>query len=456
MNTAFLARLSALACLILLICSSQIRAQQSSTPTPPVVSSTPDGSTAAEPPADPVPLLQNDSTSRRTLTVDEAVRFALRQASPYTQAQLEERIAQEDLRQSRIAFLPQFTMPLTSELFSSSRVNDETLWLANATGEIDVSGRLRAAHRRNRHLLTAAEAGTLAARRAVALATVDAYYALMFATERLHVAQETLSLAVAVEQIVRERFARGEGEETDALRARTQVAARRDELSQSRAGETAANATLSSLTGGNFTTVARVSDIARDVPEVSDFSDYTETLLELRPELRQADAQREAALADARAARRERFPQMIYSVSGGYDASDVRRITRYADPAVALGVSIPLFDWGQSRSREAQARLRAESFEMQRDYTRRALRQEFYAARAVALSALARIKETRIGVESARQHFALVFALFRRNDAPITDLVDAQDALAEANLAHYQAITDYRTSRVRLETTIGR
>ncbi|MBA2341160.1 MAG: TolC family protein [Pyrinomonadaceae bacterium] len=448
MSTAFLARLVALAFLTSLICSSPISAQQSASPPP--ASPTPEDN-----PVVPILPPHNNPALRRTITVDEAVQSALRQASPYTQAQLEERIAREDVRQSRIAFLPQLTMPLTSQMFSSTRINDETLWLINATGEIDLSGRLRATLRRDRHLLAAAQAGTLSTRRALALATVDAYYALMFATEKLHLAQQTLSLADAFEQLTGERLARKEGEESDALRARTQVVKRRDELEQARAGEVAASAALSSLTGNDFAITIPVSDIERDIPTASDFGNYTEALLDARPELRQLDAQREAAHAEIRAARGERLPQLFYSASTGYDASDLRRITRYAAPSVALGISIPIFDFGHSRSRETQARLRAESLQQQREYTLRLLRQEFYTARAVALSALTRIKQTQAGIESAQRNFTLIFERYRQNNATITDVVDAQDELAEANLAYYQAIIDYRTSRVRLETSIG-
>ena len=117
-----------------------------------------------------------DSNAKpRSLTVDEAVQLALKQANAYQQTQFDERVAAEDVKQSRTAFLPRFTVPLTyfgttpsqvrnagdpliASYVSSSAIN-ETIGLFNTAGEVDISGRLRAALRRNRNLLAAAHAG---------------------------------------------------------------------------------------------------------------------------------------------------------------------------------------------------------------------------------------------------------------------------------------------------------
>ena len=105
------------------------------------------------------------TTERRTLKVDEAVALALANASAYQQSLLDERSAREDVRQARAAFLPQFGLPLNYIGTTPSRVHDpgtpltfgfvsasainETSALLNATGPIDLSGRLRASLRRS-------------------------------------------------------------------------------------------------------------------------------------------------------------------------------------------------------------------------------------------------------------------------------------------------------------------
>ncbi|MCA1555691.1 MAG: TolC family protein, partial [Acidobacteria bacterium] len=173
----------------------------------------------------------SDMTMRRTLTVDEAVTLALANASVYQQSRLDEESAREDVKQARAAFLPQFSIPLgylgttpsqvrapgeplTFSFVSASAIN-ETIAFLNATGPVDLSGKLRAALRRSRALLAATHAGTLMAQRELTLATVDAYYGLVLARQKRRLADETLALAEAFVNLAVRLQARGEGEEAD-------------------------------------------------------------------------------------------------------------------------------------------------------------------------------------------------------------------------------------------------
>jgi outer membrane protein TolC len=407
----------------------------------------------------------------RSLTVDEAIQLALAQTGAYRQAQLDERIAAHDVKQARAAFLPQLTMPLTYfgttpsqvrtgedepliySYVSSSAIN-ETIGLVNAGGELDISGRLRASLKNKRHLLAAARAGTLVARRSLVLETVDSYYGLVLARQRRRLAEETLSLAEGFLKVTEGMMQRGEGEETDVLRARAQVAAKRDELEQARANESATMDVLRVLTGVDFSTSIDVSRIAQDLPTASDFNSYTEEVIKSRPELTQLDEQKRAAIEEAHQARSERLPQISYNLNGGFDAADFKPLKRYAGGSATVTLSVPIFDFGASRSREAQAQLKAQQLDAQRESAVRQLRQEFYTARATALSALVRIRETEAGATAAQQNMTLIFARYRAKKASITDVVDAQAAYAEARMAYFQAIIDYRTSRIRLEATL--
>lgn len=441
---------------------------------------------ATEPQAEPTPQVEQrverlpqgferplGSKPPRSLTVDEAIGLALNQSSAYRVTQLDERIAAEDVKQARAALFPQITVPLTYfgttpsqvreegepliySYVSSSAIN-ETIALLNASGEVDISGRLRASLRRSRYQLDAARAGTLIARRQLALDTVDAYYNLVLAREKRRFAEETLALAEGFLKVTQDVQQRGEDESegADQLRASVQASIRRDELEQARAGEMAAMDVLRSLTGVDFQTPINVSGIATDLPTVSDFNNFTEEQLKTRPEFSQAEANRRAALAEARTARGERLPQLTYTLNGGFDAADFRPLKRYSGGSAIVTLTIPVFDFGASRSRETQARLRAQSAELQRETTLRQLRQEFYTARANALAALVRIRETQAASDNALKNLIIILARYRAKKAEITDVVDAQSAFVEARLANSQAIIDYRTSRIRLETNLG-
>lgn len=488
----------ALSCLLLTLCFfSSLAAQQptATTPTPPTarpgqtpqprapqpqpvtppgtsttIQQTP-GTVVERKPGLPPPYYDypfGSTTAREhLLTVDEAIRLALAQTSTYQQTQLNERIAREDVNQARAAFLPQFSMPLTyfgttpsrvsgpriASYVSSSAIN-ETIALVQAQGEIDLSGRLRAALRRSRYLLEAARAGVQIARRDLVIATVDAYYGLTLARQKRRLADETLSLAEGFVKVAEGLVGGGEGEESDVLRARAEALKRRDELEQARAGEAAAMDLLRTLTGIDFQTFISITRITEDVPTVADFSSYTEEIIRNRPELALLDAQKRAAQEEVTAARRARLPQLSYSINGGFDAGDFRPVGRYAGSSAIVTLNVPVFNFGTS-SRITQSRLRAQALDVQRESLLRQLRQEFYTSRAAAFSALVRIRETQAQTGAAQRNVTIILARYRQRKSSITEVVDAQAAYADARLAYYQAIVDYRTSRIRLETNLG-
>lgn len=446
--------------------------QPSPQPTPattprinPDVTQSPQSHPIENPPPDFGRPLGSDTRTPRALTLQEVVRLTFEQTSPLQQARLDERIAAQDVRQAKRAFLPTFSMPIGTTLYTpravaegDRRVTSENGISLAASGEADLSGRLRASLRRSRYLLEAARAGTMVARRALTLVATDAYYNLVLARERRYLSEETLSLAEAFRKITEARLARGEGDESDLFRARVKVAEQRDEFEGARADESAAIDAVRALTGIDFDLPVDLPPIETEIPSATDFSSYNAQLLDGRPELRQLEGQRLAALEEARGERRSRyFPQLSYVIADGYEATNFRRpFTRNNDGIAAFAVSFPLFDFGMSRSRETQARLRAESFAVQQDFTVRLLRQEFYTARTSAQSALRRIGVTQAGMEAAQRSLTIIFTNYRLDKASVNDVVDAQSDYADARLAYFQAITDFHLARVRLETLAER
>ena len=125
----------------------------------------------------------------QVLTLDEALRLASTQASNFQQAGLNERIAAEDVRQAKAAFLPRVEAPLSylytspalglppgtprAPSFIANNAISEYQGYVNVAGGFDIAGRLRATLAKNRALLEAAHAGTEVARRALVQAVID-------------------------------------------------------------------------------------------------------------------------------------------------------------------------------------------------------------------------------------------------------------------------------------------
>jgi len=407
------------------------------------------------------------------LSLDEALRLANAQASTFQTALLNERVAAEDVRQARAAFLPKISTPL-SYIYTSpalglppgeprgpSFVTSDGIGvydaLVNVSGDFDIAGRLRATLARNRALLAAAHAGAEVARRELAQAVIEAYYGLALADAQLRAAEQNLAAAEEFERITSLLFSAGEVAAVDLTRAQLQALTRRDELQKARGNEAVAAGSLRVLVGYEFSRPISTADLALALPIGSEYQQFKADDVSRRPEFMQLDQQLRAARLGIKIARADRLPSLSYSMNGGFDTDSLKgpRLKEHTGVSGAISFSIPIFDWGASRSRERQAQLQVDIAENERTLALRGFTQQFYAARAQADSAAARINLAREGVTKAQDNLAASIARYRAGEAQIVEVTDAQTTLVEQRSALYQAIFDYQTALARLRRTTG-
>ena len=407
------------------------------------------------------------------LTLDEAIRLANAQASTFQSAILNERIAEEDVRQAQAEFLPKVSAPLSyiyttpalglppGEPRTPSFVSSDGIGVyqafVNVAGDIDIAGKLRANLAKNRALLAAAHAGTEVAKHALAQAVIEGYYGLSLAIAQRQAAEGNLTAAEEFEHITSLLMSGGEVAPVDLTRAQLQTLKRRDELAQALANEQIAAGALRVLVGYEFTRPILTMDLALAIPTDAEYQQFRADDVPRRPEFTQLDQQLRAARQEIKVARADRLPSLTYSVNGGFDTDSIKgpRLKEHSGVSAAMTLSIPIFDWGASRSRERQARLRAEVAENERTLALRGFTQQFYAARAQATSAAARISLAREGVIKAQDNLAASIARYRAGEAQIVEVTDAQTTLVEQRTALYQAIFDYQTALARLRQATG-
>ena len=142
---------------------------------------------------------------------------------------------------------------------------------------------------------------------------------------------------------------------------------------------------------------------------------------------------------------------------GGFDTDSLKpmRLKEHTGVSAAFSLTIPIFDWGLSRSKERQARLRAQVADNQRLIALRGFAQQFYAAQALATSAATRIRLAGTGVNEAQSNLNASIARYRAGEAQIIEVTDALTTLAAQRFALYQAIFDYQTALARLRQATG-
>ncbi len=430
------------------------------------------------------PLSSDQTDAAKPLTLAEAIDSALKQASVFGAAQINEQLAAQDVRQAKAAFYPRvvaaptviYTTPSLGKTvtagitdgnltaitarppsFLGANAVSEFQALINTSGEIDTSGRLKATLRRNQSLLDAARFGSEAARRDLIGGVIEAYYNLALSTLRRRSAAMNLQAGREFENYEKLRLEAGEIAPVDLVRARLQTAQRGDELEQAKTGESVAANALRVLIGGDFTAPLATEDLLVQMPQDNEIEIFAPTAIEARPEFAQFEAERRAAEQDISVARAARRPQIIYSVGSGFISDSLRpaNVAKSLGVQGNVGVTIPIFDRGASRSREFQARLRVQQAENNRRLAQRQFFQAFFTARTQAISARARIRGLAASVADAELNVAASRARYGAGEAPITEVTDANNTLVTTRLALFQAIFDYQTARARLRRAAG-
>ncbi|HEV7472832.1 MAG TPA: TolC family protein [Pyrinomonadaceae bacterium] len=424
-------------------------------------------------PSPSISLATQKAPGTGLITLDDALRLSNALSSSFQQAGLNEQIAAEDVRQAQAAFLPRVTAPLSylytspalglppgtprTPSFIANNAIGEYQAYVNVAGDFDIAGRLRATLAKNRALLEAAHAGTEVARRALAQAVTEAYYGLALATAQRGAAEQNLAAAEEFERITSLLLSGGEVASVDLTRAQLQTIGRRDELERALANEAVAAGGLRVLVGYEFMQPISTTDLAMAAPVDSEFLRYKVDDISRRPEFAQFGAQLRAARQEVKIARADRLPQLSYSILGGFDSDSLRppRLKEHTGASGAISLTIPIFDWGTSRSKERQARLREQIAENERTVALRGFTQEFYAAQAQVASAVTRIRLAGTGITQAQSNLDASIARYRAGEAQIIEVTDALTTLAAQRFALYQAIFDYQTALARLRQATG-
>jgi outer membrane protein TolC len=228
-------------------------------------------------------------------------------------------------------------------------------------------------------------------------------------------------------------------------------------LERARANEQVAAGALRVLVGYEFTRPIVTSDLALAIPIDAEYQRFKAEDISRRPEFTQLDQQLRAAKQEIKIARADRLPSLSYSINGGFNTDSLKppRLKEHSGVSAAISLTIPIFDWGETRSRERQARFRVEAAEIERTMALRGFTQQFYAARAQVASAATRISLARDGLIKAQDNLSASIARYRAGEAQIVEVTDAQTTLVEQRSGLYQAIFDYQMALARLRQSTG-
>ncbi len=411
------------------------------------------------------------SAQTTAVTLSEAIQLA-RQARPtVAQARASLRTAEAQVRTSTGAYLPSLNATSsgnTSFSEAPGHFNEVTQQLERGnrstrslsfglSASIDLfTGFGRGADRR------AAKAGVHAADASL---TDAEYQAGLLATQQFFD-------ALAAQQVVRVRQAsvrRAEEQLTlSVAKLKVGSATRSDSL---RSLVNLGNARLAEVTAGSNVAgtqagLGRTLGLDHGVAAADDSTFYHFSLgldtaalmqeaLDHSPSVIAAEANARAARASVTSARAAYWPTLALSGSNNWNGSDANSYQLFANRSLTLGMSWPLFNRFQREQNIATRLGSLDAAEASAADARRNIQASLVTQVAALEAARLRIEITQTSVTAATEDLRVVSERYRVGAATILDVLNSQEALAQAEVDAITSRFDFLKARAQIEALIG-
>jgi HAE1 family hydrophobic/amphiphilic exporter-1 len=296
------------------------------------------------------------------------------------------------------------------------------------------------------------------AQQQIALETVQAYNALLYAAEQVRVQQNALSQKEQHFQVTRNRRAAGVATELEVLRAQVSLENQRAEVTRSEGGVELARAQLNALMLRPMAAPVSPTDSFSYQP--ADFlpEDVIREALANRPDLQVAgftEGVREELVGLAKA---ERRPSLEFV--GNYGRSS-RKPENFLDNdfskwTASVNLKIPVFDGRRTAGKVAQAEAEVAKARQDKIALQNRIRLEAVNA-LVKLNVAARlISAAQLNVEQAQKALSMTQANYRYGAVTALEVSDAETALVEAETILAQALQQHADARAMVNYVMGR
>jgi len=339
---------------------------------------------------------------------------------------------------------------------SSAATRNNFLLSANTSFELDFWGRLRRTREAARAQYMATRYGHDVVALTLAAAIAQTYFTVRSLDAQIIVSEETLTASVDTLDIARKRAQAGFVSDLDVNQSdanRAQIAAQLKELRRQRA---AAVHQLGVLTGILDLEVNAGDVRALPLPPLPP-AGLPSTLLERRPDVREAAAAYEAANAQIGAARAAQFPTFSLTGALGRQSRELSSLFSTGAGIWSIGLDAvgPIFDGGRYAARTEQAQARARQSAASYEKTvQTAFREVADALSSVRLAADAEY-DLRARVEQARNALRLSTLRYDSGYSAYLEVLDAQRTVNDAQLALVRNRQQYLAYTVDLMNALG-
>ena len=348
--------------------------------------------------------------------------------------------------------LPAFSIPGGGAISLGTKTTTSataTITMAPYTG-----GKVGAAIRATRAGLKGARADETQQKQEVTFSTRRSYYGVLAAQQASDVAQTALSNAESHLKIARARVDAEVAAPFDQLLAEVQVARAQEGLIIARHALELAKASLNFALGVDLDHQYELTTPPRAPKETGSLLGLETQALAQRPELVSLRAAEDAAGAAIVIAKADQLPNLI--VGGDYQKVFQSSPISTTTPAVFAQLTMTLFDAGQTRGAIVEAQANLDQARTARQQVEQSVLLEVRQAYLNLQAASQRLETTRKEIESATEANRIAEVRYEGGVGTILELVDAQLAFTQAQLADTQASFDYNIAQAQLELATGR
>ena len=349
------------------------------------------------------------------------------------------------------AFPPEFRTalsPLPANAFATTADIRQTLF----------SFKLGKALQAARLARTAGEQELQRARQATTLDAVRSYNQLLYTVEQLRVVRDSVASKQSHLDFAQNRRAAGAATELEVLRAQVDLENQRAELFRAENDVAAARATLNTVMVRPTSMPITPTDGLAVVAFGGSFEDAVRDALAARPELKTLRLTEEIRTKLVGVAAADAKPRVDFDGSYGFAVRAPENLFRsnFARWITMVTVKVPLFDGWRTAGRVAQATAERNTVTQQIAALENQVRLDVQSAwDSLALSART-IQAAELNVTQARRALEMTESTYRLGAATPLDVIDAQQALSQAENIRNQALVSHANARATLQYVTGR
>ena len=411
------------------------------------------------------------------VTLSDALQKAKQLEPTFLAAVAEAEIAREDRVQARAGMLPAFSYSLqyignqgdtpnpTGRFVSMDGVNMYRSWLA-ARQELSPATFMGTPLVKARAVEAAAQARLEIAQRGLTVTVTKLYYAFVSAQRKYATTQLSAQQAQRFYDIARQQEQLGQVARSDVVKAEISYRQQEQAFAEATLAMNSARMALAVLIFPTFNENFSVVDDMQSGPVLPSFGEVRVMAEKGNPDRRAASEMLRAAGADVRLAKNGLLPSLALDAVYGIEANEFALHSVYvAAPelgvlpnlgyAVTLNLTVPLWDWGGTRSKIHQSEARQRQAQATLTLAQRQLVSNLNSMYNEAMTARNAVDTLRHVAELATESLRLTTLRYQAGESTAFEMVDAQNTAVAARNAADDAEARYRVAIAELQTVTG-